>query len=180
VIAGELATFTKQQRRASEFPVYDHSDLQPCFASVTADLRQSLSVVLDPSAVPIALQEPRFGIRVAEVLDRTLFSNATFVLVVKANVPADVIRRTFPTQVKLGPVEVIRKLVMAAVPGIEIAPLSVAPRQLPYQGAATYFELNRANPFWKQMQQPGGSGALAIHVPDDYPGLELELWAIKG
>jgi type VI secretion system protein ImpJ len=180
MIAGELATFTKQQRRATEFPNYNHADLQPCFAAVTADLRQSLSAVLDPNAVPIALQEKAFGIRVAVVLDRSLFSNATFVLIVKANVPADVIRRTFPTQVKLGPVEVISKLVNAALPGIDLAPLPVAPRQLPYQGAATYFELNRANPFWNQMQQPGGSGALAIHIPDNYPGLELELWAIKG
>jgi len=82
--------------------------------------------------------------------------------------------------VKIGPVEAIRELVNTALPGIALSPLPVAPRQLPYYGSASYFELNRANAFWKQMQQPGGSGALAIHIPDNYPGLELELWAIKG
>lgn len=145
-----------------------------------ADLRQSLSAVLDPNAVPIPLQEKAYGIRVAVVLDRNLFTNATFVLTVKAEVQPDMLRRNFPTQVKVGPVEQISKLVNAALPGIALAPLPVAPRQLPYYSGATYFELNRANAFWKQMQQPGGSGALAIHIPDNYPGLELELWAIKG
>src|SRR5579883_1695207 len=179
-LAGELATFTKQEKRTAKFPAYDHKDLQKCFAPVIADLRQSLSAVLDPNAVPIPLQEKAYGIRVAVVLDRNLFTNATFVLTVKAEVQPDMLRRNFPTQVKVGPVEQISKLVNAALPGIALAPLPVAPRQLPYYSGATYFELNRANAFWKQMQQPGGSGALAIHIPDNYPGLELELWAIKG
>ena len=179
-IAGELATFTRQTKLAAEFPAYNHADLQRTFAPLVADLRQSLSAVLDSSAVPIPLQERGYGIRVGVVADRNLFTAATFVLTVKADVPPDALRRTFPTLVKLGPVEKIRELVMSALPGIALAPLPVAPRQLPYYGGASYFELNRSNPFWKQMQQPGGSGALAIHIPENYPGLELELWAIKG
>lgn len=179
-VAGELATFTKQRKRTESFRAYRHVDLQATFAPVIADLRQSLSAVLDPNAIPIPLQERSYGIRVAIVQDRNLFTAATFVLTVRANVQPDMIRRTFPTQVKVGPVEMIRELVMSALPGIALAPLPVAPRQLPYYGSASYFELNRANAYWKQMQQPGGSGALAIHIPDNYPGLELELWAIKG
>lgn len=179
-IAGELATFTKPRKRTEAFPPYRHVDLQNTFAPVIADLRQSLSAVLDPNAIPIPLQERSYGIRVAVVQDRNLFTAAVFVLTVRANVAPDMIRRTFPSQVKVGPVESIRDLVMSALPGIALSPLPVAPRQLPYYGSASYFELNRANAFWKQMQQPGGSGALAIHIPDNYPGLELELWAIKG
>ena len=37
-------------------------------------------------------------------------------------------------------------------------------------------------PFWKQLQRPGGSGGLAIHVPTggELPETELDLWAITG
>ena len=34
-IAGELATFTRQQKLPAEFPPYDHADLQRCFTPVT-------------------------------------------------------------------------------------------------------------------------------------------------
>jgi type VI secretion system protein ImpJ len=178
-IAGDLATFTKERKRTAAFPAYNHADLQASFTPVIADLRQSLSAVLDPNAVPIPLEKKAWGIWVAVVADRTLFTGATFVLTVKADVPAEMIRRNFPTQVKVGPVELIKRLVEAALPGIALSLLPVAPRQLPFYGGAFYFELNRANAFWKQMQQPGGAGALTIHVPDNYPGLDLELWAIK-
>jgi type VI secretion system protein ImpJ len=87
------------------------------------------------------------------------------------------LRRQFPAQVKLGPVENIRELVNSALPGIGLRPLPVAPRQIPFHVGRAYFELDRASPHWKAMQTSGG---LALHVAGDFPGLEMELWAIRG
>ena len=89
----------------------------------------------------------------------------------------DAIRRLFPTQTTIGPVEKIRDLVNSALAGIRTRPLQVAPRQLPYTPNATYFELERNSPFWKELTQSGG---MALHVAGDFPQLEMELWAIKG
>src|SRR5216684_1156589 len=125
-------------------------------------------------------QERQYGIRVAVVQDRTLFTNAAFVLAVKAEVQAELLRRNFVAQVKIGPVEQIAQLVNVALPGIAVRPLPVAPRQLPYHSGTVYFELDRAGALWKQLQKPGGSGGLALFVGGEFPGLEMELWAIKG
>jgi type VI secretion system protein ImpJ len=50
-MAGELATFTEPTRRPNSYPAYRHDDLQRSFAPVVADLRRSLSAVLEQNAV---------------------------------------------------------------------------------------------------------------------------------
>ena len=176
-MAGELDTFTAADRRPPTFPPYRHDDLQRSFRPVIAELRQSLSAVLEQTAIPIPLQERRYGVRVAVISDRSLLTTSTFVLVVKAEMDLDTIRRLFPTQATIGPVEKLRDLVNSALAGIKTRALQVAPRQLPYYANATYFELDRASPFWKELNQSGG---MALHVAGDFPQLEMELWAIKG
>ena len=175
-LAGELSTFTAAGKRAAVFPPYKHDDLQATFAPVIADLRASLSTVLEQTAVNIPLQERRHGVRVGAITDRSLLLSGAFVLAVRADVPAEQLRRVFPNQVKIGPVEQIAQLVNVALPGIPVRPMPVAPRQLPYRSGSVYFELDRAGPFWKQLDH---SGAIAIHLAGEFPQLELELWAIK-
>ncbi|MFI5024543.1 MAG: type VI secretion system baseplate subunit TssK [Alphaproteobacteria bacterium] len=175
-IAGELATFTSPTKRPPQFPIYKHDDLESCFAPLIAELRQSLSAVLEQTAIAIELQERRYGIHVATIPDRALLTRASFVLAVKADIPMETLRRNFPNQAKIGPVEQIRELVNVALPGVPVRALPVAPRQIPYHAGVSYFELDRSSQYWKQM---GKSGGLALHVAGDFPGLQLELWAIK-
>jgi type VI secretion system protein ImpJ len=175
-LAGEMATFTEADKRPPEFPAYNHEDLEGTFQPVMASLRRSLSAVLEQTAIPIPLQERKYGIRVGQIQDRSLLTSASFVLAVRAEAPAEHIRRHFPAQVKIGPVEQIRNLVNAALPGITVRPLPVAPRQIPYHAGVTYFELEQRGQFWKQLAQSGG---LAIHLAGDFPKAEMELWAIR-
>jgi type VI secretion system protein ImpJ len=175
-LAGELATFTETRKRPTAFPPYKHDDLTATFRPVIAALRQSLSAVLEQNAVPIPLQERKFGIRVGPISDRTLVANATWVLAVKAQIPAESLRRNFPTLCKIGPVEQIRELINVALPGIAVRPLPVAPRQLPYYAGTTYFELDRSSAYWAALARSGG---IAIHVTGEVPGLEMECWAIR-
>ncbi len=175
-LAGELATFTAPDKRASAYPAYRHDDLQRSFAPVVADLRRSLSAVLETNAVSIPLQDRKFGVRVGALADRTLLRASQFVLTVSADVPGEQLRRLFPSQVKIGAVEHIRELVNVSLPGIGIRALPVAPRQIPFHAAAAYFELDRGSPHWQQMQTSGG---FAIHVSGEFPNLSLELWAIR-
>jgi len=176
-IAGELATFTTDSKRASHFPDYQHDDLKGSFAAVYADLRASLSSVLERTAVPIELQERRHGVRVGMVQDRTLLHQSSFVLAVRANMPAEQLRRHLPNQIKIGPVEQIAQLVNVALPGVPVRPLAVAPRQLPYSAGTVYFELDTSTALWRELE---GSGAVALHVAGNFPDIVMELWAIKG
>jgi type VI secretion system protein ImpJ len=175
-MAGELATFTDSRRRPGRYPSYRHYDLQRSFAPVVSDIRRSLSAVLEQTAIQIPLQERRHGVRVGPIEDRTLLTGTSMVLVVKADMAAETLRRTFPGTAKIGAVEHIRELVNVALPGIELQALPVAPRQMPFIPGAQYFELDRSSPHWQQMQNSGG---FAIHVSGDFPNLELELWAIR-
>jgi type VI secretion system protein ImpJ len=176
-LAGELATFTETRKRPPVFPPYRHDDLNATFRPVIAALRQALSTVISSNAVPIPLQERKYGIRVGPIPDRSLVTDATWVLVIKAQVPPETLRRGFPNQCKIGPVEQIAELITAALPGIAVAPLPVVPRQLPYYAGRSYFELDRSGPYWQALARSGG---IAIHVAGDLPGLEMECWAIRG
>lgn len=175
-LAGELSTFTAPSKRATDFPPYRHGDLQATFAAVFDDLRASLSAVLEQAAIAIPLDERRYGVRVGTINDRTLLQGTGFVLAVRADMAAETLRRTLPNQIKVGPVERIAELVNVALPGIPVRPLPVLPRQLPYRTGTVYFELDTAAPMWKQLET---SGAIALHLAGEFPGLELELWALK-
>ena len=176
-LAGELATFNSASPRAAVFPEYQHDMLEQTFTPVMAQLRRSLSMVLEQSAIPIELQDRRYGVKVAIIADLELVKTASFVLAVAAQLPPDVLRTRFPTQVKIGPVERIRDLVNLQRPGIPLHALPVAPRQIPFHAGSNYFELERGGDLWKQLERSGG---LAMHIGGEFPGLELEFWAIRG
>jgi type VI secretion system protein ImpJ len=177
-LAGELSTFTDNRKRPPTFPPYRHDDLGATFRPVIAALRQALSAVIEPNAVPIPLHERRHGIRVGLIPeDRSLVTDATWVLVVKGQMPPETLRRNFPNLVKIGPVEQIVELMNVALRGIEVSALPVVPRQLPFYAGRSYFELDRSSPYWEGLTR---SAAIAIHVTGDIPGLEIECWAIRG
>jgi type VI secretion system protein ImpJ len=176
-LAGDLSTFGNERRRVPAYPEYQHDSLEKSFQPLMADLRRCLSMVLQRSAVPIALQVQAHGVRQAVVPDRNLLKSAGFVLAVNAQMPADTLRARFPSQAKFGPVERLPDLVNLALPGITLRPMPVAPRQIPYHAGFNYFELERGGEMWQQLEHSAG---LAMHIAGEFPGLELELWAIKG
>ena len=174
-LAGDFATFTRDARRPVEFPRYDHDDLAACYEPLVAELRRSLSMVLEQNAFQIELMERAYGVRVAVIANAELIRSASFVLAVAADMPGEQVRRLFPSQVKIGPVEKIRDLVNLHLPGVQLQPLPVAPRQIPYHAGNNYFELDTASEFWRALEHSGG---LALHIAGDFPGLKLEFWAI--
>lgn len=175
-LAGDLSTFTSEQRHPPDYPLYKHDDLQATFSVVVDDLRRMLSTVLERNALQIDLVDRNYGVRTAVIPDPELARNATFVIAVNAEMPAEQLRQRFPAQSKLGPVDRIRDLVNLALPGVTLRLLPVAPRQLPFHAGFHYFELDRNGELWKQLER---NGSLALFVGGEFPGLELELWAIR-
>ncbi len=175
-LVGELSAFMASDKTPPEFDPYQHDNLTATFAPVVRSLRQYLSAVLEQSAIAIALEPRKYGIHVGIIADKKLLSTAGFVLAVSADIPEEQVRRHFASQAKSGPVEEIRQLVNSALPGIGMRPLSVAPRQIPYHAGKVYYELDKANALWGKMTTSGG---IAIHVAGEFPGLQMELWAIR-
>jgi len=176
-MAGEFATFfDEQSRRAPALPTYRHDDLENTLGALMVIIRKLFQTETVRPAVQIPLQERKYGIRVGMPEDRSLIGSASFVLAVKADMPADRLRRNFPRQVKIGPVEEIRTLVNSALPGIKVQPLPVAPRQIPFHRGTTYFELDQSGEYWQRMRQ---SAAFALFISGEFPGVDVELWAIR-
>ena len=175
--AGELSTFTTTSKRTPKFPGYRHDRLKETFEPVIVSLRESMSKVMTQVAIPIPLEPRKFGISVAIVPDKTLFSTAVFILAARADGPADYVRQRFPTQVKIAPAERIGDLVRQGLPGVPVVPVPVTPRQIPFHAGYAYFELDQTHELWDQLKNSGG---MAIYVPGDFPGLAMEFWAIRG
>jgi type VI secretion system protein ImpJ len=175
--AGELATITQPSKRPTAFVAYQHERLRECFDPVIAALRAALGVVLEQSAIAIPIESKRFGISVATVVDRSLFGSAVFILAARADIQTEDLRRRFPNQLKIGPVERIRDLVNLQLPGVPVSPLPVAPRQIPFHTGFAYFELDQSSELWQQL---GASGGIGMHVAGEFPGLKMEFWAVRG
>ncbi|WP_066477508.1 MULTISPECIES: type VI secretion system baseplate subunit TssK [unclassified Sphingomonas] len=177
VLAAELATFTTAGNRPTFMPLYAHRDQRACFDAVMNDLRRSLSAVFEQSAVAIPLEPRAYGISVGQISDRSLFTSASFVLAARAAVDTEQLRVNLPRRAKIGSVEHIRDLVMRQLPGADIYPMPSEPRQIPFRANTVYFTINTRHDQWQTVRT---SGAVALHVAGEIPGLELEMWAIRG
>ena len=174
--AGEFATFTTTSKRPPKVAAYRHDRLRESFDPVIMSLRESLSKVLTQTAIAIPIEPKKFGISVAIVTDRSLYGSAVFVLAARADIPSEELRRRFPAQLKIGPVERITDLVRLQLPGVPVLPLPVAPRQIPFHAGYAYFELDQTDNLWEQLKTSGG---VAMHVAGEFPGLAMEFWAIR-
>ena len=68
-------------------------------------------------------------------------------------------------------------MVHLQLPGVPLHALPVAPRYLPYHSGFMYFQLDKTSPYWKSIASSAGFG---FHITGNYPGLEIEFWAIRG
>ncbi|MDU8924530.1 type VI secretion system baseplate subunit TssK [Pasteurellaceae bacterium LIM206] len=176
-LCGELMTFTDASRLPKEFLRYDHFAMTECFQRLFKQLRVALSTVLTPKAVSIQLESLPYGMKSAVINDQDLLYKADFILAVAARVPEELLRKQFVQQTKITTPDKIRQLVSVQLPGIELRPLTTAPRQLPYHAGYTYFYLDTHSDEWREVQK---SHSIAFHVSGEFPELDMQLWAIRG
>lgn len=174
--ASELATWTTPRTSGNMLPVYDHDDLAGCFSKLMLLLRQGLSQVMEDQAIQLPLNERSHGLNIATVPETSMVREFGFVLAVKANVPGEHLQTHFPAQMKVAPVSKIRDLVQLQLPGIVLHAMPVAPPQIPWHAGYSYFELDKGGELWQEMNK---SGAFALHLAGEFPGLNMEFWAIR-
>jgi len=174
--ASELTSWTPQRGPHNTLPVYNHDDLAGCFGQLTLLLRQGLSQVMEENAIQLPLTERSHGLNVATVTEASMVREFGFVLAVRANVPADALQTHFPAQMKVAPVSKIRDLVQLQLPGMVLRAMPTAPPQIPWHAGYNYFQLEKGGELWKEMEK---SGAFALHLAGEFPGLEMEFWAIR-
>lgn len=175
-VVGELATFTDESRLPPNMVSYNHDMPTESFWPLIRNLRQALSVVLEPRAVAIQLDKRKYGLMVAPIQDPQLMQTADFIIAVKARMPMDDLRRQFTQQTKVSSVEKIRELISLQLPGVPLVVLPVAPRQLPYHAGYIYYQLDKTSSAWQQLSQSSG---FAFHIAAAFDDLDLQFWAIR-
>ena len=120
--AGELATFATPERRARNYPAYDHDDLENIFTPLVSDIQDFLSARLGRRAIRLEIIERAQNAFVSPIRDRALFRNATFVLEVAARRPLVEIQNDFPHLFKVGPNTKMNEIVHANLPGLTAGP----------------------------------------------------------
>jgi type VI secretion system protein ImpJ len=177
-LAGDLATLTLDARRPPAFPTYRHDQLQASFEPVMDLLRAEFGVIREERAVPIPLVFKNVAY-VGTVLDRALFDAAMFVLVLRADLPGEALRRAAPTQIKISEKDFLPKIVGSAVAGIPLQALPTAPRQIPFVTNAAYFELLQGGELWNALRRTGQIGIFVYDRDRAFPNLQIELWAVR-
>lgn len=172
-IAGELWTFSPK-RLAPEYPEYDHDSPELVFEPLLADIQRLLSLDIG-RAIRLNLTELQTNAYLAQVQDRTLFRNATFVIEVAASKSLSQIQQQFPALCKIGPNTKMKEIVQTHLPGIEILHMPTPPGQIRAVSDHVYFRLDRNSPLWPEFSVASGIG---LHFAGDWPDLQLDLWAI--
>jgi type VI secretion system protein ImpJ len=174
-LVGELATFATPERRARDYPAYNHDDLENVFGPVMRDLQDFLSARLGRRAIRLELVERANNAFISTIRDRTLFRNATFVLEVAARRPLTEIQLQFPHLFKVGPNTKMNEIVHAHLPGVQLIHLPTPPPQIRAITDHVYFFFDRQSPLWPEFSV---ASSIGMHFSGDWPELELELWAV--
>jgi type VI secretion system protein ImpJ len=172
-ISGELWTFSPK-RLAPEYIEYDHDSPEASFEPVLADIQRLLSLDIG-RAIRLNLTELTANAYMAQVPDRTLFRNATFVIEVAASKSLTQIQQQFPALCKIGPNTKMKEIVQTHLPGVEIIHIPTPPRQIRSVSDHVYFYLDKSSPLWPEFSVASGLG---LHFAGDWPDLQLDLWAI--
>lgn len=177
LLAAELSTFVRTKiRRPLPPPGYDHTRLYPSIRPLVEQVHELLNQILIRAGEMIPLHARGNGVWAASLLPAELKAFSGVVLAVKARLAPDILQHQFTTQVKISAPQQLHELVRSHLPGLLLQTLPVPPRQIPYRAGYLYFELQRTGPFWRNIAD---SGALALHIAGDFPGLNMELWGIR-
>ena len=174
-IAGELATFATAERRARDYPAYDHDNLEEVFTPIVRDIQDFLSAQLGRRAIRLEIIERAPNAFVSTIRDRNLFRNAGLVLEVAARRPLTEIQQQFPHLFKVGPNTKMNEIVHAHLPGVGLVHLPTPPPQIRAITDHVYFLLDRQSPLWPEFSV---ASSIGMHFAGDWPELELELWAV--
>lgn len=175
--SGELSTFIRTKtRRPKSAPGYDHARLYQSIRPLVEELHDLLNQILIRAGQMIVLHAKGNGVWSASVLPGELRSFSNLVLAVNAQLPMDVLQQQFSAQAKISAPQQLHELVRSHLPGLVLQALPVPPRQIPYHSGYVYFDLLKSGPFWEKI---AGTGALALHVAGDFPGLKMELWGVR-
>ncbi|HKF56698.1 MAG TPA: type VI secretion system baseplate subunit TssK, partial [Blastocatellia bacterium] len=174
-LCGSLMTYSID-RHPKDLVRYDHLDLYNTFSRLLAEIRDLLETVIPTKCVAIPLENVRESLYVGRVLDDRLLKEAAFFLGVRAQVPEGKLIERVPRIIKIASRDVIDSVVGSALPGVSLAHAVPPPAPIPTRVGFQYFGLDGVGPYWETIR---GSKTISVYVPDEFPDVKLEMYAVK-
>ncbi len=175
-LAADLAALEGQSFPDETLPDYDHARPGDVLEVLLPRIRQALAGIYQSRATSVEIRASKPGWHLATFQDSGLLRGADIVLAIKADLGGQQFSRVVRQQIKIAAPGALRDLVSLQLPGMELAPLSVIPADLPTLNGYHYFTLSQEGRFWKDVLD---ESALAIHVSGDVPGLDLAMWSVR-
>lgn len=175
-LASELAVFMKKEKKLTEQFTYTHENIGICFLKIIDDLKEMLSMVLEQNSISLPIEARKYGIHVAQIKDKKLLENSSFIFSVTADASTESIKETLMANLKIGSIETIRNLVNYHLVGFTIKPLSSPPREIPYRVNHLYFKIDLKNEDRIELKRSGG---FAFHLSSELSNIAYGLWAIR-
>ena len=153
--------------------MYDHLELQSCFESLDAHIRQHLELVIPTNCLSVRLEQTDNYFWEGDVTDTRLMGSARWYLSVAATNlgEAELISGT-PALVKVCSARFVPELVKRALPGMKLTHAPNPPSSLAPRITNQYFTVNRTGPCWDHLMETRRVG---IYIPGDIPNPEVEL-----
>ncbi len=174
-LAGELTTLSDLQVR--DIPPYEHDRLEAAFLDLATRIPRLLETVLPRHYTRIPLTRRDEVVHVGKIQDDRLLDPAmVWYLGVYANVPGSELQAAFPEIAKMASPDKLDFLVAHALKGIGLRLAQTLPPAVPTQAGYVYFQVERSGEIWDGI---AGSRNIAIYAPPEYPGILLELVAVR-
>jgi type VI secretion system protein ImpJ len=174
-LAGALMTFSKSHTLA-DLPSYDHAHPGPGFARLDQIVRELLETVISTRYFAIALHEDRPSFHQGRLDSEQITAGTQLYLGVSAALPPAELVDIMPMRLKVGAPDDVEKLVLSAMPGVQLVHTPQVPAAVPVRPGAYYFHLAPRGALYERMLQ---AQSLTIYAPAGLHDLKLELVAVN-
>ena len=175
-LCGYLYTFAGEGH-PKDVPAYAHQELATTFARLEVRVRELLDTIIPTKCTNIPLQKSRDNMYIANIQDdRVLEPSGGLYVAVAADVPGEKVAREAPLKFKISSQDRVDQLITAALRGITVRHTPAPPPEIPVQPGRKYFQVDKTGDHWEAVRS---SKSMALYLPPEFQGLNLELMAVK-
>jgi type VI secretion system protein ImpJ len=176
LLLAELSTYLFDTEHEVMNIAYQHDQLQHAFIPLLSKVNQYFQQVFNDQAVNVKLASLAHGLWQAETVSKALLESAEFILEVSIENDIENFSKQFIAQSKVASIAQMPVIVSHALRGVSLVPIAQLPRQLPAKKSHCYFKLDQSSEAWEEVRQAKN---IAIQVGNSFPGIKIQLWAIK-
>src|SRR5690606_28615844 len=139
-LAGGLLTFSRSHTLA-DLPSYQHEQPEACFERPFEIVRALLDTVISARYFKIALTDVKPSIHLGRLDSQPIDEQSASHCGVSAARPASELVQSVPVRFTVAAPDEVAKCVLAAWPGVKLAPTARVPGAIPVRPGAQYFAI---------------------------------------